>query len=288
MANTLQLGVGTDVLGIATNNKIAINEKYLWVGGSIWDAIHPLSYVQDNAAGTQSWWSYWLADTEDGELASSFMFEPTPSEQSTIWIRLTEWNIDIPQSAAIIGTAVSIKFHSDTLPTGSEFYTLFAQLIVNGSLVGDELIATPANIGSTTSRYYEIGNAREDWNAGLIPSYTNVPKFGVAVRAENTLGGGAGRFFYIDHVKITLYYITADYQEDEGEYLQMNQTPIANVGSILLSPNGSGNVSLIGEARFYLHNARLIAQYNDGGTERYKFLPLTGTSTAWSYSSTPP
>ena len=42
------------------------------------------------------------------------------------------------------------------------------------------------------------------------------------------------------------------------------------------------------EARLYMKGDKLIAQYNDGGTVRYKYLDLTGTGVTWTHSTSAP
>ena len=42
------------------------------------------------------------------------------------------------------------------------------------------------------------------------------------------------------------------------------------------------------EARIYVRQHYLVIQYNDGGTVRYKSLPLSGTGIAWEHSTSAP
>lgn len=42
------------------------------------------------------------------------------------------------------------------------------------------------------------------------------------------------------------------------------------------------------EANLYMKGDKLIAQYNDGGTERWKYLDLTGTGTTWTHTTVAP
>lgn len=42
------------------------------------------------------------------------------------------------------------------------------------------------------------------------------------------------------------------------------------------------------EGNIYIRNNNLIVQWNDGGTVRYKYLPLTGTSVTWTHTTTAP
>ena len=42
------------------------------------------------------------------------------------------------------------------------------------------------------------------------------------------------------------------------------------------------------QMRVYMKADKFVVQYNDGGTVRYKYLPLTGTSVTWTHSTTAP
>ncbi|OHB77377.1 MAG: hypothetical protein A2Z34_11595 [Planctomycetes bacterium RBG_16_59_8] len=42
------------------------------------------------------------------------------------------------------------------------------------------------------------------------------------------------------------------------------------------------------EARIYMKADKLVIQYNDGGTVRYKYLDLTGTGVTWTHTTTAP
>jgi hypothetical protein len=40
--------------------------------------------------------------------------------------------------------------------------------------------------------------------------------------------------------------------------------------------------------RIYMKNDKLVIQYNDGGTVRYKYLDLTGTGVTWTHTTSAP
>jgi hypothetical protein len=42
------------------------------------------------------------------------------------------------------------------------------------------------------------------------------------------------------------------------------------------------------EVKMYMKDDKIIFQYNDAGTTRYKFLDLTGVGVTWQHSTTPP
>lgn len=61
-------------------------------------------------------------------------------------------------------------------------------------------------------------------------------------------------------------------------------------GSIWLSPVAANpaDPASSSETHFYLKGSKLIAQYNDAGTVRYKYLDLTGTGTTWTHTTVAP
>lgn len=61
-------------------------------------------------------------------------------------------------------------------------------------------------------------------------------------------------------------------------------------GALVLSPADTPAIPIInsGEAKIYVRSNRLVIQFNDAGTIRYKSLLLTGTGTTWSHSTTAP
>lgn len=42
------------------------------------------------------------------------------------------------------------------------------------------------------------------------------------------------------------------------------------------------------ECRVYMRTDRIIFQYNDGGTVRWKYLTLSGTGTTWAHTTSAP
>lgn len=74
-----------------------------------------------------------------------------------------------------------------------------------------------------------------------------------------------------------------------------NNTPTSRIrfegdGAMVLSPADTPAQPVLnsGEAKIYVRNNRLVIQFNDAGTIRYKSLLLTGTETTWSHSTTAP
>ena len=51
---------------------------------------------------------------------------------------------------------------------------------------------------------------------------------------------------------------------------------------------GANAITQDSQVMIYLHDKKLIIQFNDGGTMRYKFLDLTGTGVTWQEATSTP
>ncbi len=67
-------------------------------------------------------------------------------------------------------------------------------------------------------------------------------------------------------------------------------TTVNLLGDITFSELAAGPVEPTSgvAVRMYMKSDKIILQYNDGGTTRYKYLDLTGTGVTWVHSTTPP
>ena len=65
---------------------------------------------------------------------------------------------------------------------------------------------------------------------------------------------------------------------------------IEGEGAMVLQPamQTPSNPAVSSEAKIYIRNNKLVIQYNDAGTIRYKWLDLYGTGVTWQHSTTAP
>jgi len=65
---------------------------------------------------------------------------------------------------------------------------------------------------------------------------------------------------------------------------------IEGEGAMVLQPamQTPSNPAVSSEGKIYITNGKLVIQYNDAGTVRYKYLDLTGTGVTWQHSTTAP
>lgn len=62
----------------------------------------------------------------------------------------------------------------------------------------------------------------------------------------------------------------------------------AAVSLLAIQSKTSNPSSPDGAVNLYLNGSKLIAQYDDSGTVRYKYLELIGTGVAWVHTTTAP
>lgn len=83
-----------------------------------------------------------------------------------------------------------------------------------------------------------------------------------------------------------------DYRESQGNAPGTNsavRTAFAINGAATLYPTSAPpSPAQNAEGRVYIRNNKLIIQFNDAGTVRYKYLNLTGTGVTWTHTTTPP
>jgi hypothetical protein len=65
---------------------------------------------------------------------------------------------------------------------------------------------------------------------------------------------------------------------------------IEGEGAMVLQPamQTPANPATSSEGKIYIRNGKLVIQYNDAGTVRYKYLDLTGTGVTWVHTTTAP
>src|SRR5690606_25861921 len=75
----------------------------------------------------------------------------------------------------------------------------------------------------------------------------------------------------------------------DGGISQVPAVTISNQGNIILrEAAASTTIDANSRVSIYMKNDYIVLKYNDNGTNRYKYMPLFGTSTTWTYSATEP
>ena len=113
----------------------------------------------------------------------------------------------------------------------------------------------------------------------------NDDSFGVALYAENQAMASTIDF-YVDAIRLEIVYRTA-----RGyTALDAGENHFANVGNVnfVASTATPTDPTESSDANVYVKDGKLVVQYNDAGTVRYKYLDLTGTGATWADDTTAP
>lgn len=79
--------------------------------------------------------------------------------------------------------------------------------------------------------------------------------------------------------------LVAPFDTSDSMYISMSG---GDGSAAFATPPDPGNNSLLSTAHIYIRNQKLVIQYNDGGTIRYKYLDLTGSGTTWTHTTSAP
>lgn len=188
---------------------------------------------------------------------------------NTDGIRTTNFSFSgvLPADAVITGVEVDIEKSVDT---GTAVVDSLVQLVVGGSLVGDNK-ADGSTAWPTSEAVSNYGGSTDLW--GLTPSRANVvaSDFGVEIRA--TKGTDATEIqARIDHITITLHYTTSE----TSDYLDVQNfgfnIPVgATINGMVVSIERKSTSGTVTDATLQMLNASGVA----GGDDKAL------TSTAW-------
>lgn len=124
-----------------------------------------------------------------------------------------------------------------------------------------------------------------------IQAYADGASSGAKPLRLNALGGNiyiGGNLYSISGGSFTLIADTSQYMEFQTGFTTRNFiTPDGAFGftELASTPNaGSSGTQL----HIYVKGDKLIFQWNDGGTVRYKYITLSGTSVTWTHTTTAP
>jgi len=116
-----------------------------------------------------------------------------PPSLKTDWLRITDFNFNLPDNSIIEGIEVQIDDYGFV-------YTLYCYLVLNGNSIGinkETYIMIPS---TDTDTYRTYGSSTDIWN-------TELTKFDI----ENSTFGfqicyNSGYFALVDHIQIKIYY----------------------------------------------------------------------------------
>lgn len=152
--------------------------------------------------------------------------------------------------------------------------------VVNGSAtIFDLYSTTESSQANTFLKFYPISDS---------------PGGNLVIAAHNAAGVEQGRMQFSNDGGINLSgsgTVVFNKLVSVNNTLEITNNNLLSVnGSVLLVEQASAPSSPTSgtQARLYMKGDKLIIQYNDGGTTRYKYLDLTGTGVTWVHTTTAP
>jgi hypothetical protein len=149
----------------------------------------------------------------DGLLASATV---TGKNKFTDCIYLTNFGFNLPVGAVINGIKIEIKMYGDR-KTGDNII----QLVSSGSRVGTNKARTNTAWPKNSS-YVTFGSSTDNWGNNFTYSDLNSSNFGVAISGKNKKGGSAS--YYVDHIRITVYYNQTYYYSKSSGDMHLTST----------------------------------------------------------------
>lgn len=160
---------------------------------------NPGTLANDAAAGTVAW-------SNPSNAASSNDSDATASLQSSSsqYLKATNFGFSLPAGAIVTGVQVEVE--RACFSAGQ--YSDAAVRIVKGGVIG----STDRSAGGTwptSDTVQAYGGAGDLWGETLTDSDVEASTFGVALRVSRS-GGVTPANAEVDHVKMTVYYVTVD------------------------------------------------------------------------------
>lgn len=164
--------------------------------------LSPHTTADDATVGTVTW-----ANTDrikvgiDGNTAQITL---EPGEQSH-YLVASNFGAGVPRYAVIAGIVVEIAANEDE--AADNIFDVVVSLMKAGVVVGDN--KADVTEWSTSAAYRSYGGASDVWGVYWTPEDVNASDFGVAF-SINTTSVIATNKMLVDHVRVTIYYATAE------------------------------------------------------------------------------
>jgi hypothetical protein len=154
----------------------------------------------DGGGGANAWTNTGNVFASD----ASFATVDIPVAQTTNYLNTTGYGFNIPSTAIIDGIYIEFERKMDT--NTQRVATTFTSLLKAGSLAGTPKPGT--DLWPDTEAYVAYGGATDLWGITWTPAEINASGFGLAIMADNNLGG-VHHVASIDTARITVYWHTA-------------------------------------------------------------------------------
>lgn len=128
---------------------------------------------------------------------------------TTEYLKATNFGFAIPDGATIIGILVEIEKRKSGSDNGQDHSVVIVKS--NGSYGSTDKKITGSH-WPTTDTYFSYGGSTDTWGEVWTAADINSANFGVAISADGVADASAGITFYIDHIRITVFYTTSTSQ----------------------------------------------------------------------------
>jgi hypothetical protein len=220
--------------------------------------------------------SVYFADLSGVNITGLELPDPLPARNASALTDLNASELDT-------GTVPDARLSSNVAKYASQMvFTYAGTNLVSGSVAGTQLFTCQnTNTGTAALAEVRASNATGAYLALQCSSsaYTGgepVGLNGAAIIANASAGLG----IYCTAASTIRFYTSGTltkpivFTDDPAIRLPLATTPV--------------NVTADSGCQIYCKNDKLIVQMNDGGTARYKYLPLTGTNATWVHTTTAP
>lgn len=167
----------------------------------------------DRAGSSFHWASPANAATEDGAEAVADVPATATLNVQTHYLRATDWDLGIPSDATITGIQLDVKcralYNSSNTSGNMTTNDVSVRLYRGGAYVGSEKANAAEWLTGSSWRTY--GGDGDLWGLSWTPADLNAIGFGAAVAAQSTIASGFGitQDFYIDYIRVTVYWKAA-------------------------------------------------------------------------------
>lgn len=160
--------------------------------------ISPGTVANDATVGNIMWSYPSGAMASDGFYADSSSF----SDDTTNYLKATNFDFSIPSEATIDGILVEIERHYETLSSGT-VKDSEVKIVKSNGTIGTTNKADTINDWPASDAYASYGSSSDDWGENWSSADINDADFGVVLSANLA---NDYPLAYVNHIRITVYY----------------------------------------------------------------------------------